>query len=199
MEIKKTNILIDSRERNLDIFPESNKYVINLEDTIKNVISFNLEYAVYPKHGIEFYVNMHIEEINYNRLSSNRWLRDSFIQLPLIDYLNEFKSDESNKVEFPKPISKLSKLSISFIDFAGNPYSMGEHFLRFNLEYYVYDGNPEYHIQEIQDILYFQNLPRNYTLKILNDIYISTKKNVSNKNELKKLKIQYFQLKHEIQ
>tara|TARA_Y100000389_G_scaffold162654_1_gene165521 strand:- start:540 stop:1139 length:600 start_codon:yes stop_codon:yes gene_type:complete len=187
MEIRKTHLLIDSRERLYKVYPNANDYVINLDNILKNVISVNLIYAIYPKSGIEFYVNLIIEEFNSKCISNNQVLRDSFIQLPLLNYFNEFRQDVHNKVTFLKPISKLSKLSLKFVDVFGEKYEIGEHFLRFEIEYYVYDSNPEYHTLSKKN--YFLRLPKNFTKRDLNTIYRSEKEKLetdAEKNELKK-------------
>ena len=145
----KTYLLIDSRERDIEVYPEPNKYVINLENIIKNVESINLVHAIYPKkHGTEIYVNLHIDEFNPKTVSNNNFLRDSFAQLPMIDFLNEYKHDNStpnnyNGRLFEQPLAKLSKLSISFIDFDGELSVMGEHFLKFEVEYSSSNGIKE--------------------------------------------------------
>ena len=176
MEIQKTHLLIDSRERNLDIFPSFNDYVIKLDNIIKNVISVNLIYAIYPKSGDENYVNLCIEEFNTKCISNNDVLRDAFIQLPLLTYFNEFRQDVHNKVHFRKPISKLSKLSIKFLDYFGQKYEIGDHFLRFEIEYYVYNSNPEFHNSSDHQPQYFISLPAKFTKKQLNVVYYNKKK-----------------------
>ena len=190
MEKRKTHLLIDSRERLLKVYPNANDYVINLDNILKNVISVNLIYAIYPKAGIEFYVNLIIDEFNSKCISNNQVLRDSFIQLPLLNYYNEFRQDVHNKVTFLKPISKLSKLTLKFVDIFGEKYEIGEHFLRFEIEYYVFDSNPEYHIlTKKRD--YFMNLPENYTKRDLNFIYYHEKEKLETDTEKKELKKQY--------
>lgn len=189
MEIRKTHLLIDSRERIHKIYPNANDYVINLDNIMKNVISVNLIYAIYPKSGIEFYVNLMIDEFNSKCISNNQVLRESFIQLPLLNYFNEFRQDVHNKVTFLKPISKLSKLTLKFVDVFGEKYEIGDHFLRFELEYYVYDSNPEYH--SLSDKNYFKNLKTNFTKRDLNKIYYMEKVKLETDSEKKELKNQY--------
>ena len=78
MEVRRTFIVIDSRDRNKMTHPNANNYVFTLDDVIKNVSSVELVYAVYMKFDTETYVNLHIDEFAPNAIANNKILRDSF-------------------------------------------------------------------------------------------------------------------------
>jgi hypothetical protein len=201
MKRKKNYILIDSRDRDMNVYKEPDSYVIKLNDVIKNVFLVKLVYALYPKHGTEFYTNLHIEEFSPNAVSNNQYLVESFTQLPMINYYNEYRSELSDKVgkHFEQPIPKLSKLTIKFIGYDGRPTVMGDHFLKFEIEYYVFDGPPE--LTKITnnrvlnkdttttDNLF--NLSEPYTKKDLNRAYRRLRDNVHTDEDRKKLKTEY--------
>lgn len=205
MKRKKNYILIDSRDRDTNVYKESYSYVIKLNDVIKNVFLVKLVYALYPKHGTEFYTNLHIEEFSPNAVSNNQYLVESFTQLPMINYYNEYRSELSDKVgkHFEQPIPKLSKLTIKFIGYDGRPTVMGDHFLKFEIEYYVFDGPPELtninndnivslkYTPPVTDITNIFNLSRPYTKKDLNRAYRRLRVNVHTDEDGKKLKAEY--------
>lgn len=145
----KVYLLIDSRERDVNIYPNPNQYVIHLENSIKNVESIVLLHAIYPKkHGTELYVTLHVDELHPKAVSNNDGLKKSFAQLPMINFLNEYKHDLSTPNHltgriFEQPLAKLNKLSISFLDFNGELSVMGEHFLKFEVEYSSSQGIQE--------------------------------------------------------
>lgn len=94
----------------------------------------SLVFAVYEKVGTELYVNMYIEELSPNLVSNSNHIAGSFCQLPLTDALNVYDTSmyKCTKI-FEKPLSKLTKLSIQFIDADGVIQPMREHFLKFEV------------------------------------------------------------------
>lgn len=202
MKRKKNYILIDSRDRDTNVYNEPDSYVIKFNDVIKNVFLVKLVYALYPKHGTEFYTNLYIEEFSPNAVSNNQHLVESFTQLPMINYYNEYRSELSDKVgkHFEQPIPKLSKLTIKFIGYNGRPTVMGDHFLKFEIEYYVYDGpfelNKNIHLpltkttpRDTHNNIF--NLSASYTKKELNRAYRQLRNNVHADEDSKKLKEEY--------
>lgn len=198
---KKNYILIDSRDRDTNVYKEPDSYVIKLNDVIKNVCLVKLVYALYPKHGTEFYTNLHIEEFSPNAVSNNQYLVESFTQLPMINYYNEYRSELSDKVGkyFEQPIPKLSKLTIKFIAYDGNTTVMGDHFLKFEIEYYVYDGTPELNKIKNNTITNIFNLSGNYTKRDLNRVYKRLRDNAHTDEDRKKLKVEYLKMYDNIQ
>lgn len=194
MMIKKKNyILIDSRDRDMKVYKEPNEYVIKLNDVIKNLFSVKLVYALYPKHGTEFYTNLYIEEFSPNAISNNQYLVESFTQLPMMNYYNEYKSELSDKIGkyYDQPIPKLSKLTIRYQSYDGTITVMGDHLLKFEIEYYVFDGTPE--LNKINSTIF--NLPStSFTRKDLNREYKRLRKNAQSDEEINRLKTEYLRL-----
>jgi len=194
MMIKKKNyILIDSRDRDTNIYKEPDSYVIKFNDVIKNLFSVKLIYALYPKHGTEFYSNLFIEEFSPNAISNNQYLAESFTQLPMMSYYNEYKSELSDKIGkfYEQPIPKLSKLTIRFQSYDGTTTMMGDHLLKFEIEYYVFDGTPE--LNKINSKVF--NLPNDsFSKKDLNREYKRLRKNAQSDEEIEVLKKEYLRL-----
>lgn len=192
---KKNYIIIDSRDRDTNRYKDPNQYVIILNNVIKNVYSVKLVYALYPKHGTEFYTNLHVEEFSPNAISNNHHLIESFTQLPMMSYYNEYKSELSDKVGkyFEQPISKLGKLTIRFQAYDGVLMEMGEHLLKFEIEYYIYDGPPELNKQIVTKSNIFA-LPRDFTKRDVIREYKRVRANITSKEEIHKLKHEFKRL-----
>lgn len=130
-------VLVDSRYRDTNAFPDPNKYIAEFNHVFKNVVSVELTFASYYKYGDEYYVSMHISELPTRPVVSNvPYLCDSFCQLPLLYHLNEYNGGYQNYrsvTRFQVPLEKLSKFTISFTDGQGNPYLMTDHILRFEI------------------------------------------------------------------
>jgi hypothetical protein len=146
---RKKYLVIDSRERDLALYENPCHYVIPLQSVIKNVLAVNLVHAIYPKRDShEMYVNFHVDEFHSNTIANNRYLGDSFAQLPMVSFLNEYKHDNSTPDNytgriFEQPLSKLSKLTISFYDFDGTLSVIGEHFLKFEITFAEWQDDQE--------------------------------------------------------
>jgi hypothetical protein len=136
-EIQSFYLVVDSRDRNVTVYPDTNNYVIQLEDGVKNVTEVELIYALYHKKDEEFYVNLQIEEFLPDTISNNQYSKSAFVQLPMTDYVNEFTNNRiSAKKIFKQPISKLNRLTIKFVNHDGQFNKVGEHFLKFEIKCY---------------------------------------------------------------
>lgn len=133
-------IFIDSRYRDNSVHISPSQYIIDFDTVFKNVISVELAHAIYGKgQGGEgdTYINMHVEELNPNVTSHINASKGAFTQLPLYDPKDNLY--EYNKTRFPsvrrfdKPLMKLSKISITFLDKDGKLYPITEHTLRFEV------------------------------------------------------------------
>ena len=202
---KKNYILIDSRDRDTKIHPEPNTYVLKLNDIVKNIFSVKLVYALYPKHGNEFYTNLHIEEFAPNGVSNNRYLMESFTQIPMMNYYNEYKSELSDKIGkyFELPIPKLTQLTIKFINYGGELAIMGEHFLKFEIEHLIYDGPPEMNklpavIPMAIHMANIFNLGAKYNKKDLNKAYRRLRDKATSKKEIDAIKTEYLRMYDEM-
>lgn len=127
-------LLIDSRKRDRARFPDPNHYVVDFEDMFRNVESVELVHAVYQKFGTENLINLHINELN-NRIFSNcQAVTDSFTQLPLVNYINEYNGGMTHFQSYRRfrvPMEKLSRMTVRFTDLDGEPYKMLDHQMRF--------------------------------------------------------------------
>lgn len=193
-------LTIDSRDRDKSVYPLPNSYVYFLYDVIKNVEKVDLVYALYEKVGTEFYVNLHIDEFQNNVVSNNNTIRGAFMQLPLLNYMNEFAADKFTSSQlFQKPISKLSRLTIKFMAYDGSLYPMKEHLLIFKISYFAYIGNIHFHANGSMNIedehLILLDLHPNYTKDELNESYAMKKSSLQTQqasaNELAALKRAY--------
>lgn len=157
-DILKKYFIIDSRERNIDVYPDPNNYVINIESTLRNVISVELLYAIYVKNGTEFYVNLQIDELMNDTISTSTEAKKAFVQLPLLEYYNEFTSHRTSAYkEFIQPLSKLNRFTISFKNFQGEYHSIGDHFMKFEIKHYNSISNMEEDRNESTNLNHFQD------------------------------------------
>ena len=70
-------ISIDSRDRNEDVYPDSNSYQIDFADTIKNVYSIELVSANIPKS--EYNINSNNNVIYFSENEQNRQLKSGIL------------------------------------------------------------------------------------------------------------------------
>jgi len=148
------NIVIDSRFRDVAKYQNPSNYVLDLNYVFKNVVSITLTYAIYEKDQNTVlsipYVNMYIDEVTSNTISSSQYITRSFTQLPLTTTTNIFDSSmfKATRV-FEKPLSKLAKLTFVFMDSFGNVYPMRDHLLRFEITCMSTSAPKEWSNQEI--------------------------------------------------
>ena len=127
-------LLVDSRKRDPARLRDPNHYVVDFEDVFRNVESVELVHAVYHKFGTENLVNLRIDELN-NRIFSNcHAVTDSFTQLPLVNYVNEYNGGVTHFQSYRRfrvPLEKLARITVRFTDLDGVPYKMLDHQMRF--------------------------------------------------------------------
>jgi hypothetical protein len=148
------NVVIDSRFRDVTKYPNPSNYVLDLSYVFKNVVSITLTYAIYDKDQNTVlsipYVNMYIDEVTPNTISSSQYITRSFTQLPLTTNTNIFDSSMFKVTRvFEKPMSKLAKLTFVFMDSFGNVYPMRDHLLRFEITCMSTSAPKEWSNQEI--------------------------------------------------
>lgn len=127
-------LLVDSRKRNSIAYPDPNHYAVEFAETFRNVESVELVHAVYQKFGTENIVCLFIDEIGNRMISNCQAVTDSFTQLPLINYINEYSGGYAHYRSIKKfsiPLEKLSRIVIRFTDLDGVPYKMLDHQMRF--------------------------------------------------------------------
>lgn len=142
-------IFIDSRSRDLATYISPSQYVIEFDNVLKNVISVELVHALYGKTGLddEVYTNMHIEELNPNVISHINASKGAYTQLPFYTATND-RYQYNNQLytsirKFEKPLMKLSKLSITFLDKDGKLFPITDHVLRFEVTCFKLSENVE--------------------------------------------------------
>jgi hypothetical protein len=148
-------LIIDSRDRNMDIYPDPANYVINLENIVKNLVEVELIYALYNKNDTDTYVNLQIEEFLPDTVSNNHNIREAFVQLPMLNHINEFTSNRISATKiFKQPMNKLSRISIKFVKYDGSLHDIGDHFMKFQIKLYNHSDILDKHSLDHSDILY---------------------------------------------
>lgn len=145
-------VTIDSRFRDMSIFPTTASYIVPFEDVFKNVISVELVYALYERPGNAAYMkyaSLFIDELSGNTIGNGNAINGAFTQLPITDgsmnrsVIYTRKIFRSIKV-FQLPLSKLSRFTIRFINFEEQPLIMSEHLLRFEITCLKTISTPEW-------------------------------------------------------
>lgn len=143
-------VFVDSRSRDLNTHISPSQYVVAFENVFKNVISVELVHALYGRSGqtSEKYVNLHVEELSPNIVSNQGASTGAFTQLPFwitsSDSLYQYDKRIYPSIrKFEKPLMKLSKLSITFLDKEKKIFPVTEHILRFEVICFRMSDNTE--------------------------------------------------------
>lgn len=134
--IKVHNFLIDSRSRNKNVYPDASRYAVNIATPFKNVVKVELANAIYERNGQENFVYLNIDELDGNLETNNNEVRGSFTQLPLLHSVNNYNSGITHFRSvrlFERPLARLARMSISFLNHDGSLYPMQDHALRFEI------------------------------------------------------------------
>ena len=110
-----TRLIVDSRERNMDLYPDASNYVLELENEYKDVISVELSQANIPNsfYNIYHYVEggkLYANNIIHIHLITNNGDESSFLELPPGKYTAE--TDFSNALN-----TLLSSYTSTYIGF----------------------------------------------------------------------------------
>lgn len=139
--IETYNLGIDSGFRDKNKYPNSYDYVVIFDNIFKNVVSVQLVFAVYENSGTDKYVNLHIDELSPNLISNSQYISGSFCQLPTLQAKNVYDTSMYKCIKtFEKPLSKLSRMTIRFINSNGDIYPMRDHFLKFEIQCLKFSG-----------------------------------------------------------
>ena len=142
LPVETYNLGLDSNFRDMAKYPNAAEYVIPFDNIFKNVVSFQLVFAVYEKNGTESYVNLYIEEMSPNLVANTSAISGSFCQLPLINTQNVYETSMYKCIKtFEKPLAKLSRLTIRFLKANGDVYPMKDHFMKFEVQCMKFSGN----------------------------------------------------------
>jgi hypothetical protein len=128
-------VVVSSLARDIERFPSPASYVVEFDDTITNVVSIELVYALYEKLSTDRYVNLTVLEADGDLVSNCNTARRAFTQLPLVAPLNEYDGSKYRSVRTftGAPLARLTRLTIAFVGPSGRPYPMRDHLLRFEV------------------------------------------------------------------
>lgn len=186
--IKYYDLLIDSRDRNIDQY-DNNNYIIDLNKELKNIFSVELLHGIFPNS--EYLVNfnnniLHIEEQsgniveveipigNYNKTELIQTIENSLnnnINLSS-DYkietnnvsivLNSIEQDDSNFIEYTG-----TNIESIFDNNLSNYWT--SNLASDNPSYFIYDFKKEVLVKEYSFLSNTINRPKDYKLEISND------------------------------
>ena len=148
---------IDSRHRDTVKYPHANSYVVPIDPVFKNVISVELVHAIYDRPAgaaATKYVNLFIDEVPNTAATNADPMRGSFTQLPIVEsslgrsLVYDKTLFRSIKL-FDKPMAKLSRLTISFRAYDGQPFDISDHYLRFEVTCMKTASVPEWRDMEV--------------------------------------------------
>lgn len=140
--IKETPIIIDSRDRDRSLFPNTNRYIVKFDNNdnghiscnFHNVESIELVQAILPQSVLSSttgvpYINLEIEELQDTFQGTNTALRNAFAFLSPQDvygtkYLS-CKFYRTAKRVFEPPLASLSKFTIELRHPNGDLFDFG--------------------------------------------------------------------------
>ncbi len=134
-EKKINHICISSRDRDNNVYPDVNRYVIDLNTELKNIVSIELIQAIIPaKNNVEEepYLLLKINEIDDVLISNDKNISDSFAILQLTQptsvggFIQIDKRIHEHTVKYYKtPKASLKRFTISILDCVGNLFNFG--------------------------------------------------------------------------
>lgn len=128
------SVVVDSRDRDRTAYPTSQAYVVRLHDELKDVVHAELRQAIYAPvasgTGGGGYACLIVEELRPAQIATNSRVRESCALL----HLDRAVLDHQTfAVRCPVVSSRVSKLTVRFVDPNGDPIDLGEHLLRFDV------------------------------------------------------------------
>ena len=135
--IRRRVVVVSSLARDVENYPSPAYYVVPLDDTLRDVVSIELVYALYDRVSIDRFVSLIVREAASSDLISNcNTASHAFTQLPMLHSVNEYTPQRSYRSlhEFAGgPLAKLDRLTIAFAAPDGTGYPMRDHLLRFEV------------------------------------------------------------------
>lgn len=128
-----TSVVVDSRDRDRALYPTSQAYVVRLNDELKDVVSAELRQAIYDSSTASAgggYACVIVEELRPTQVATNTRVRES---CALLHLGRAVLDNQTFAVECPVVSSRISKLTVRFVDSGGDPIDLGEHLLRFDV------------------------------------------------------------------
>jgi hypothetical protein len=114
-------------------------YIVAFDDVYKSVMSVELVFALYDtSNSTHKYVNLFIDELDSSLKSNYRYADGAYCQLPTTAVVGATNSYFTNMFRtyktFNKPLAKLGRMTIRFVDPDGTPSNISEdHLLRFEI------------------------------------------------------------------
>lgn len=128
-------LVISSADRDLSMYPSSNRFSIELNEDFRNISSIEFIQAIIPdKNNItsEPYLLLKIDELERTMKSNNKHISDAFAILqpakPTVsdNFIQFDKKIAENVILYYKtPKASLSKLTVTITDFQGIPFDFG--------------------------------------------------------------------------
>lgn len=128
-------LIVSSKDRDINTYPSSSQFVINLDQEYRNISNVELIQAIVPdKNSVttEPYLLLNAKELENTMDSNNKQIYESFAILqtcqPTIagSFLQIDKRIFENVIlNYKTPKASLSKLSLSITDADGNLFSFG--------------------------------------------------------------------------
>ena len=147
MQTRTRTVVVSSLARDVAKYPSPAYYVVPLEDTIRDVVSVELVYALYDRVNADRFVSLVLREAASTDVVSNcQTASHAFTQLPMTHAVNEYTPQRSYRsicTFTGGPLAKLDRLTIAFAGQDGRAYPMRDHLLRFELITFSHrDGFP---------------------------------------------------------
>lgn len=128
-------ITVSSRDRDRSVYPDVNRYSINLPQEFRNIYSVELVQAIIPAKNdseAEPYLLLDIDEVIDVMISNDKHISDSFAILQTTSpttvggFMQIDKRIHENTVKYYKtPKASLAKITISIKDCLGNLFNFG--------------------------------------------------------------------------
>lgn len=139
--IQTINLIIDSKHRDKSKYPNTNYFVYEFDDVIKDIVSIELVYAlvdIEPGKTNERYINISIPEIEDTVITNIS--KNSFTQIPLINFspnsVEYFRTKFVSMKIFTNPLSKMSKITVISTNQNGLPFEYyNECLFRFEIKH----------------------------------------------------------------
>jgi len=128
-------LTISSKQRDIDAYPNPNKYSITLNENFRNIHSIELLQAIIPaKNSVdaEPYLLLKIDELEDVMYANDRHISDAFAILQMAPpitaggFIQIDKRIHENTIKyFRVPKASLSKLTVTITDCDGEPFDFG--------------------------------------------------------------------------
>lgn len=128
-------LTVSSKDRDITVYPKSSKFVLDLDEEYRNVLSVELIQAIIPDQNnvtSEPFLLLNIKELDAVMESNNKQIYDSFSILQIAPpvttggFIYTMKQiHEHTILQYRTPKARLSRLSISVTDSDGDIFGFG--------------------------------------------------------------------------